>query len=75
MDKDFSAEYKLLGANVSYFRKRKELSQEDLACLCEVDRSTIGRIETAFSGISLDTVFKIARALDIEPYKLFKEHS
>ena len=64
--------YKKLGKNIKYFRKERELTQEELAEKVGVSLEFIGRIEIATSKPSLDTLFKIAKALNVEPYELIK---
>ncbi len=71
---EYKERYKTLGLNIAYYRKKRGLTQEQLAEKAEVERSRISKTEIAWSGISLDLVFKIADALEIEPYKLFMEH-
>ena len=73
MDQTYLARYKTLGLNIAYYRKKRGLSQEELAEKAEVDRSTISKTEIAFAGTSLDLIFKIADILQVEPYKLFVE--
>jgi len=64
--------YKKLGKNIKNIRKEKELTQEELSEKVGVSLEFIGRIEIATSKPSLDTLFKIAKALDVEPYELLK---
>ena len=73
MNQTYLSRYKTLGLNIAYYRKKRGLSQEELAEKAEVDRSTISKTEIAFAGTSLDLIFKIADILQIEPYKLFIE--
>lgn len=73
MNQTYLSRYKTLGLNIAYFRKKKGLTQEELAEKAEVDRSTISKTEIAFAGTSLDVLFKIADVLEIEPYKLLIE--
>ncbi|WP_278248536.1 helix-turn-helix transcriptional regulator [Clostridium sp. KNHs205] len=56
---------------VSYYRKRKGYTQEQMAAKMEVATSFIGQIEAPniYKSISLDTLFRIARILEVEPYK------
>lgn len=63
--------YRLLGLNIAYYRRLRGYTQEKLAELAGVERITIGKLETAMVGASLDTIFDIADALEIEPIKLF----
>ncbi len=56
---------------MSYFRKRAGLTQEQLAEKMGVNTSFIGQIEAPniMKSISLDTLFRIAKTLDVPPYK------
>ena len=62
-----------LGANIAALRKAKGMTQEQLAEKAGVERSRISKTEIAWTGTSLDTIFKVADALEVEPYKLLKE--
>ena len=73
MDQTYLSRYKTLGLNIAYYRKKKGLTQEELAERVAVDRSTISKTEIAFAGTRLDVIFKIADILEIEPYKLLVE--
>jgi predicted transcriptional regulator len=55
--------------------KRKELgySQEKLAYKADITLSQIARIETVKINPTLSTIFKICKALEIEPRELFEE--
>lgn len=64
--------YKLLGLNVSYYRHRRGLTQEQLAEMVGKDRTHIGNLEIARAGVSLDVIFSIADVLEIPVYKLFE---
>ena len=73
MDQIYLSRYKTLGLNITYYRKKRGLTQEELAEKAEIDRSIISKTEIAFAGTSLDLIFKIADILQVEPYKLFVE--
>lgn len=60
------------GATLRFYRKMKGLSQEQLALISELDRSYVGGIERGERNVSLINIYKIANALEIEPYKLFE---
>lgn len=72
---DVKAEYKKLyekfGLNVVYYRKRKKLTQLQLAELVDIDRSHISAIELGNVGVSFDVVFKLCEVLEISPKDLF----
>ncbi len=53
-------------------RKQNNLSQEDLALLCGVDRTYIGRLERLERKPSLAIVEKIAKGFGIEITELLK---
>ena len=69
---EFREYYKMIGLKVAYYRKLKGYTQEQLAEKLGVDTSFIGQIEAVNirKAISLDTLFRISKALDIPPYTL-----
>lgn len=69
---EFKDNYIKIGLKISYYRKLKSLTQEPHAEILDCGVSFIGQIEAPniYKAISLDTLFKIARALEIPPYKL-----
>lgn len=69
----YEPQYKILGQNIAFYRKRRDITQEELAEAVGVNNVHLSRIETGVSAASLDTVFAIAKALDVEPYKLFQD--
>lgn len=72
MDASQIEKYKLLGLNVSYYRRKRELTQEQLAEMVNVERTHIGNLELARSGVSLDVVFRVSDALKVPVHKLFE---
>lgn len=56
-----------------YLREKKNISQDALAKLTDIDRSYIGRIDRGEVNISLDKLFKIAKALKCQPAELMPE--
>ena len=69
MDFRHSDKYRKLGLNVAYYRKDRHFTQEGLAEVIDVDRSTIAG---ATAGASRDTLFDIADALELPAYKLLE---
>jgi len=65
-------EYKNLGLNIHFFRKKKGLTQEKLAETVNKEMHHISNIELAKTAPSLDVVFGIAKALDVPVNKLFE---
>lgn len=66
--------YIKIGLKVAYYRKLKSLTQEELAEMMGCGVSFIGQIEAPniYKSMSLDTLFRIAEALDVPVYKFFK---
>ena len=64
---------KNMGFRVQFFRKKKGLSQEELAEKSELSYSTISHIESTSSyPVSMVALYRIATALEVEPYQLLK---
>lgn len=63
-----------IGFAISYYRKRRGLSQEQLAEEVGISRQHLAAIEAPnmARGISLDLLLNIAAVLEIEPYILLK---
>jgi len=57
---------KKLAKNIKRYRKLNQLTQDDLAFLANLPRSTIGNIETASNDIVLSKINKIAKAFNIK---------
>lgn len=62
---------KQLGTNVRNFRAKLQISQEELASLCDLDRTYIGAIERGERNVSIYNIYKIANALNINIKELF----
>lgn len=60
------------GIRLKYYRLLKGLTQEQMAELLNVDAHYISDIERGTRNITFKTLFRIADALDVEIYKLFK---
>lgn len=71
MKAEYKELYEKLGLNIVYYRKRKKLTQLQLAELVDIDRSHVSAIELGNVGASLDVIFKLCEVLDITPKTLF----
>ena len=71
---DNSERYRDLGYAIAYYRKRRHLTQEQVADLVGISRQHMGAIEAPnmIRALSLEVVYNIATVLEIEPYLLFK---
>jgi len=61
---DMKADKKIAIRMLKELRSKKKLTQEDLAIISGVPRTTISRIETGKRNISIDKLILIANALD-----------
>ena len=73
MEHEFEQEFRLLGLKVAYYRKAKNMTQEQLAEKLGTSTSYIGLIESkTYKPISLKTLFRIANALETPPHKFLE---
>ena len=61
-----------MAKNLKKARKKREMSQEELAYRSGLALSQIARIETAQINTSVSTVYVILQALDAEANELFE---
>ena len=61
-----------VGKNLSKIRKDRDLTQEELAFECELDRTYISGIERGVRNPTVLIIQKIANALKVAPYKLLE---
>lgn len=71
---DNSERYRELGCAIAYYRKRKGMTQEQVAEKIGISRQHMGAIEAPnmVRAVSLEVLFNIADVLEIEPYMLLK---
>lgn len=68
---DVERSLKKFGERLREVRKTKNLSQEQLADLCELDRTYVGGIERGERNVSLINILKLASSLEVETSTLF----
>jgi DNA-binding XRE family transcriptional regulator len=66
------AELKALGIRIRKIREASNLVQLDIEVKTGISRSDISKIENGLKNIEFITIVKIAEALDIEVFELFK---
>ena len=73
MDEKRERQFRELGLTISYYRKLKGLTQLQLANAVGLSRTHISNIEAPRikTSLSLENLFDIADALDIQPRDLF----
>lgn len=74
MEREFEKQFKMIGLKIAYYRKLNNMTQEQLAEKLGVATSYIGGIEAAgmYKPISLNTLFRIANALDVPVHKFLE---
>ena len=71
MDKLQIEKYEMFGLNVSYYRRKCKLTQDQLAEMIGIEPNHMSNIELAKVGTSLDVVFRISDALEVPVHKLY----
>lgn len=61
------------GRRLRALRRERGLTQIQLAERCGIDNKTISRAENGRYAISIDQVARLARALDVPPWRLFRD--
>ncbi len=71
MKEIYEQKYLQLGLKIAYYRKMKGLTQEKLAEKIDRTPAFIGHVEAPNinKAVSLDTLFDIARVLNVPAYK------
>jgi transcriptional regulator with XRE-family HTH domain len=59
------------GAQIKKLRKSQNISQAQLAKLCHFEKASVSRIESGQSNITIQTLFKISCALNIDIVAFF----
>ena len=59
-----------IGENIKTIRKTKGLTQKQLGQLLGVSQAAIGQFESGKSNLTIDTIKKIAEALEVSEYEL-----
>ena len=61
------------GQLVRKYRKERNISQEQLALLCNMDRSYLGRIERGEVNPTLEKLYELAKSLGVNVKDLLPE--
>lgn len=75
MDKKYEDNYIRLGLKIAYYRRLRKMTQEEFAEAIGLSWSFIALVESPSkaAGVSLETLFKMADVLNIEPYELLQK--
>ena len=71
-DAEEKALKEILKENIKKYRKRRDLSQFALASQIDLSTNFLADIEAGNTWVSAQTLVKLAKAFDIEPYELLK---
>ncbi len=63
---------KILADNIRLLRTKKRFSQEAVAELANIGQNQISELENEHSNPNLDTLVRIAKALNVDVCELFK---
>lgn len=71
MKDEYIDKYQQIGLKIAYYRKRRGLTQEELAELLDKSPAFIGHVEAPNipKAISMDTLLDISRVLEVPAYK------
>lgn len=75
MKEKYYDKYRTIGLKISYYRKLRGLTQEQLAEKIDKNLAFIGAVEAPNVNrtVSLDTLFDIAAVLDVSAYKFLTD--
>ena len=65
----------LLADNVRLYRNGRNLSQEALANMADIELSQVSRVERKLLNTSVSTIYALAKALNIKPSQLLEPTS
>lgn len=63
--------YEVMGQTIKALRKERKLTQEVLSGLAGIARTHLTMIESGTIHANIETVWRIAQALDMRPSELF----
>jgi transcriptional regulator with XRE-family HTH domain len=63
---------KALGRNIDKKRKEQGLSFQELAHRCDIEKSNLVKLTSQGTNITVASLFKIAKGLDVSPQELLK---
>ncbi|OGH94741.1 MAG: hypothetical protein A2039_01480 [Candidatus Melainabacteria bacterium GWA2_34_9] len=69
---DIETFYEKIGKNIKKIREQRHLTQEALAEKSGISQDFLGKIEVCINRPGLKTIFKLSKALEVEPSELLK---
>lgn len=71
VEERLAAERATVARNLIVIRKRRKLSQNEVAELCDMSERYYGEIERGEANFTIETRVKLCVGLNISPYELF----
>lgn len=62
--------FRAIGKNIRRIRLSKSMSQQDLAAILNIEKSNMSRIEYGRTNITVRSLYRISRALDVSMKEL-----
>ena len=56
---------KLIGRNIRIIREQKSMSAQELASICNFEKSNMSRLESGNTNPTIATLYKISQALEV----------
>jgi len=57
---------KRIGLKIKCLREERKISQQDLAAICNFEKSSMSRLEAGRTNVTIGTLLKIGEALNVE---------
>jgi len=75
MQTEYAERYITLGLKIAYYRKKRGYTQESFAEKVGISLNFLAQVEGTGTvrGVSLETLFKMADALQVAPSKLLED--
>ena len=75
MQTEYAERYITLGLKIAYYRKKRGYTQESFAEKVGISLNFLAQVEGTgmVRGVSLETLFKMADALQVAPSKLLED--
>lgn len=71
MEQESEKLLKEIGNRIRVLRQEREISQQNLAAMCNFEKSNMSRIEAGGSNVTIKTLLTISQALEIHISELF----
>ena len=62
-----------IGRRIKTIRFAKKMTQNDLAIECDFEKASLSRIESGKTNITIRTLYKISKGLDVNIAEFFRD--